>query len=124
MQAVGTVSLVSAILFLPYLAAVYIYMMPVSLGHRLCPCSACASQSTGLDHLTACMHAVTVMSLVTVSCACNVGHEEHIGPGVWLGAAYPDLQTCGLWHLCGQRQTLCESGSIPSIHKRQIRSCW
>ena len=37
MQAVGTVSLVSAILFLPYLAAVYIYMMPVSLGPSRVP---------------------------------------------------------------------------------------
>lgn len=37
MQAVGTVSLISAILFLPFLATTYIYMMPVSLGLRSCP---------------------------------------------------------------------------------------
>ena len=69
MQAVGTVSLIGAILFLPFVAAAYIYM-PVSLGHCALASHAQASrQAQGILQLA--WHACTVMSLINVSSACR-----------------------------------------------------
>jgi hypothetical protein len=69
MQAVGTVSLISAILFLPFLAAAYIYM-PVSLGrHALAGHVQASRQDENILQLA--WHAFTFMSLTVVSSACR-----------------------------------------------------